>query len=370
MGNKKVSICEGMTTNILMQVLNGSALANLWVIFEHINKLNGADLQAIIKEIQMVQQQFLISDTGESQIESTLNQSAPSKASDSSTKKQRIPIKSPTSLFVVLASLDPYHEIDNSMLTTLTNSFRCTDMMRPDYKVISSVLFIREGFRHHQGLSRMMSDFCKNIIEKIDLKLSISSRDIMTVAVIAKKFKDALISDNDIELGETQAVGKACKLYFIPKLMHTRDGLSKEGEKAVYEMVDDCVASVFRKRQRGAFEIPDLRKGIDQAFKALKLTPHEHQVRATEEIYYGLRFHRAILMIGDSSAGKSTICNLLSNALKNLYELQVNKYTINPNIFTSKQLFGSLNSEKIQRPVIFTKIAISAEQESEEFHMK
>lgn len=371
MGSKTISITEGTSTSTLMQVLNGAALANLWVIFEHINKLCRADLQVIIKEIQMVQQQFLISETTDSNMDSSVNKSARS-GSDSSSHQVKLPIKSPTSLFVVLASVNPYSPLDSGLMITLSNSFRCTEMMRPDYKITASVMFIREGFRYHQGLSRMISDFCRNLIEKFDLQLAITTRDIQTVIVIAKKFKDALSVDNDLELGETQAVGKACKLYFIPKLMHTTGPGDKEKakEKAVYEIIDDCVASVFRKRQRGAFEQPELRKGLEQAFQSLKFMVQEHQIRVAEEIYYGLRFHRAVMILGEKNSGKSAVLSLLSTALKNLYELQVSDYPINPNIFTYKQFFGSLNSEKIQKPGILTRIIEPACEEAKEFHAK
>ena len=370
MGSKKITICAGMSTSSLMQVLNGAALANLWMVFEHINRLSRADLQIITKEIQMVQQQFLISDTGDSVAESSVNRSGPSGVSESSARQQKISIKSPTSLFVVLASLDPYHEVDSGLLSSLNISFRCTEMARPDYKIIALVVFVREGFRYHQGLSRMVSDFCRKLIESVDLKLAISCRDIVTVAMIAKKYRDASVLDADLELGEAQAVGKACKLYFIPKLLHTRNGFDKESCKAVYDLVDDCVASVFRKRQRGAYEQPELRKGLEQAFYGLRLTPHDYQVLAAEEIYYGLRLHRAVLVLGENSSGKSAVLSLLSTALKNLYELKVSKYSINPNVFTFKQLCGSLNSEKIQRPGILTKITDSALAETEEFNAK
>lgn len=46
----------------LMQYLNGAALASIWVFFEHIDKLNYINLQTFNKEIQMVQQQFIIAE--------------------------------------------------------------------------------------------------------------------------------------------------------------------------------------------------------------------------------------------------------------------------------------------------------------------
>lgn len=46
----------------LMQFLNGAALASVWIFFEHIDKLDNVHLQAFNKEIQMVQQQFIIAE--------------------------------------------------------------------------------------------------------------------------------------------------------------------------------------------------------------------------------------------------------------------------------------------------------------------
>jgi len=51
-----------MTMKALMQYLNGAALASVWVFFEHIDKLDYVHLQTFNKEIQMVQQQFIIAE--------------------------------------------------------------------------------------------------------------------------------------------------------------------------------------------------------------------------------------------------------------------------------------------------------------------
>ena len=45
-----------------MQYLNGAALASVWIFFEHIDKLEYIHLQTFNKEIQMVQQQFIIAE--------------------------------------------------------------------------------------------------------------------------------------------------------------------------------------------------------------------------------------------------------------------------------------------------------------------
>jgi hypothetical protein len=53
---------KNMSMRHLMQYLNGAALASIWVFFEHIDKLNYINLQTFNKEIQMVQQQFIIAE--------------------------------------------------------------------------------------------------------------------------------------------------------------------------------------------------------------------------------------------------------------------------------------------------------------------
>ena len=53
---------ETMSMRSLMQYLNGAALASVWIFFEHIDKLKYIHLQTFNKEIQMVQQQFIIAE--------------------------------------------------------------------------------------------------------------------------------------------------------------------------------------------------------------------------------------------------------------------------------------------------------------------
>ena len=50
-----------------MQYLNGAALGGIWIVLEHMNKLSWLVLQTLNKEIQMVQQQFIISELAQDQ---------------------------------------------------------------------------------------------------------------------------------------------------------------------------------------------------------------------------------------------------------------------------------------------------------------
>jgi hypothetical protein len=49
----------------LMQVINGGAMARFWVFFEHLDNLPLVHYQLLVKEIQMVQQQYIIAELGD-----------------------------------------------------------------------------------------------------------------------------------------------------------------------------------------------------------------------------------------------------------------------------------------------------------------
>ncbi|CAG9319683.1 unnamed protein product [Blepharisma stoltei] len=391
MANKRIYISSDSKMQMLMQCLNGAALANVWIIFEHIDRLNHANLQVLTKEIQMVQQQFLIAEVGvESQQEDSMRApkkdrqviepipvpeagsktlieksgvgtySYPSNEISDSVIKERPLLKYPNTMFVVMASLSPNHfQKDNALLSALQLSFRCMEMIRPDIKMISSVMLIREGFRYYQSLSVLIHKFTKNLIEKVDYLLAITRRDIMLLVLIAKKFRDICISECDLEQNEINSVIKACRMLFYQKITIQRSGnliLNKEQLNNSQEIIDCCVERTFKTEKFPDFEQNDLRKGLEKVIKEEGLTIQESQLQLCEDIYHGLRINRGVLILGPSMSGKSTSLSLLSSALKNLHKIEIKQHILNPNIFTFKQLFGALAVEKNIKGGILTKI--------------
>jgi hypothetical protein len=58
-----------MQVSQLMQVINGAAMAKFWVFFEHLDNLSLVNFQIIIKEIQMVQQQYIIAELNDQDVQ-------------------------------------------------------------------------------------------------------------------------------------------------------------------------------------------------------------------------------------------------------------------------------------------------------------
>lgn len=381
MTNKRIYITPDIKMQMLMQCLNGAALANIWIIFEHIDRLNNSNLQMLTKEIQMVQQQFLIAEIGnDNELEDSVRApikdkpiiepipvpeagsktlieksgvgtySYPSNSiSESAARDERPTLKYPNTLFVVMASLSPNkHNHDSALLGNLQLSFRCMEMLRPDIKMIATVMLIRESFRNHQSLSLFIMKFVKNLIERVDSMLSVTRRDVMMIVLIAKKFRD-VPNDMDLEDIEVLSVVKACRLLFSQKIISVNSDISAK-------IIEETIQKTFKIKQIPDIELNELRKGLEKAAKFLNLSTEEWQLKLCEEIYLGLRINRGIFILGPEISGKNTCIQILSKALQILFEIYIKNITINPNIFTPKELFGSLNAEKVIKEGIVTKI--------------
>ena len=59
---KKVLCNKHLSIKTIMQSLKGAAQSSTWIFYENIDNLQAAYLQSFIKEIQMIQQQVIISE--------------------------------------------------------------------------------------------------------------------------------------------------------------------------------------------------------------------------------------------------------------------------------------------------------------------
>lgn len=65
----KTYLCNAdMSVAHLMQIVNGAAMARFWVFFEHMDNLPLLSYQILAKEIQMVQQQYIIAELSQSDL--------------------------------------------------------------------------------------------------------------------------------------------------------------------------------------------------------------------------------------------------------------------------------------------------------------
>jgi hypothetical protein len=57
---RQVQCGTHMNLSVITQLLNGCALANFWIFLEHMDLLQMNSLSILIKEIQLIQEQFAV----------------------------------------------------------------------------------------------------------------------------------------------------------------------------------------------------------------------------------------------------------------------------------------------------------------------
>lgn len=287
-------------------------------------------MQILTKELQIVRQQFLLSESFKDSSDSELN----------SVKYQ----------FVAMSSVSPYQNYsDRTLITSLQSSFRCLELLKPDIKIISSMMLTKEGFQNVRSLSDSLCVLIKSLSEKIDPRISVSAKAIMNIVNMARRMIND--SEPDLEQREVMAVTNATRLYFLNRLIsgNILGEITKEKVKEMQDSIDDVVGTTFRKRQKIPFDVPDLREGLEKSAIELNMKVDESQIKLCEDLYYGLRINRGIILAGPATSGKSSCLNLLAHTLNGKFETHLRKATINPNILSKTQLFGSKSLKKNQK---------------------
>ncbi|CAG9323337.1 unnamed protein product [Blepharisma stoltei] len=340
--SSKVYINSNTSMTMLLKRLNGAAHSGIWIVFEHLDNLSLHNLQILTKEVQMVRQQFIASNT----------------------------IKNYNYKFAAMFSISPLqYRQDKALLSCLQLSFRSIEIIKPDVKFIVQILLIQEGFKSIDTLSTLMKNLIKILMEKIDPNISVSVKAIMSIIIIAKKMINQ--TETDIESREISALANAAKLFFSNKIISANNigpKITKEKTYEILENIDDTVGMVFRRRQKTGFEMPELRKLIGKSAEEMGLNLSDLQLKKCEDIYYGLRINRGFIILGPNTTGKSTMLELVAKILKNVYNFEINQIEINPNTFTEKQLFGSMEPQQNPKEGILSKICEEALQSDSRFH--
>lgn len=339
--NKRIWTNHNVEISGFMQSLNGAALSGAWLMFEYIDKLSLTNLQTLTREIQMVQQQFLIAENSLERPNGDARSVFITAHSNENMLKKGP--KSLQALFVVMVSVTPELLETSNLLTNLKCSFRVYNLNRPPIQYIASVLLMREGYRNHVVLAKSLNDLAKLITSRTQVPVGVTCNDIMMIIAISKK-----LSEQECESGEIQLLVKASKLYLFSKLQSTvlpQTCSSREIDE-LGNSLDDWIYSSFKRRPREQVESVELRKALEKATDELKYVISPYQLAQAEELYYALAMNRGVVLLGPKMSGKSTVVQILSKALSVNCSMTCDPVYIDPNTFTMEELFGNLDTSK------------------------
>ena len=194
----KTLICnQDMHVSQLMQVINGAAMARFWVFFEHIDNLPLVNFQIILKEIQMVQQQYIIAELGDFDVaaENEVMSKAMHIAENKNSKGDlTVAMKDPQVLdkasslipnnnlsSKITGSLRPslgifgsisshmivrYPDVADNINLQAQSSFRTLSLAKPDFHTILKMILKSEGYQSYDKLAKLTTIFLENFTSK------------------------------------------------------------------------------------------------------------------------------------------------------------------------------------------------------------
>ena len=248
-------------------------------------------------------------------------------------------------LFVVFASLSQsYNEYkDTGLLKTLQSSFRAMELVKPDFTLLLTCLLIKKEFHFFRPLCRNLTNFLTGLSE-VNSDFYFNSRDMHSVVYLARSLYKEYVQDQ--KLAEKHALAKATKVYFYYRLVTILE--NKMSKEDITSMLDEIIVESFELKSPNYPLHTQLWFQMDTHMPSLKLHHQDWQIKQALQLWELLRLNRAVAIIGEPCSGKSTLLKLLIQALHMAQQIVVQKFTVNPNIFTLREFFGDQENELSQ----------------------
>ena len=352
-----------------LQILNAAALAGVWLLFENLEKFNLQILNTLSKEIQMVQQQFIIadlvsSDQEEERSENMVDDAMIEHSSNSLQLKKKkhntshdINPKPPSinnkTIFGVFATAQ-CEVLDtlggDIILEGLKGAFRITGITFTDIGVYVEILLRGKQFTNPKEIVSKLFGFYLKVEKykgyqrpgfraiKTIIELAETIRNHYTIIPKDKSSRIATTSLYDFDVAETikvpelEVIGQAIYLYekgYIPKKLTGSDWssiiISTLSELSIN--IKEFSSIPYKAKQKTKTELYAL---IKEVLGGLKLIQVPLMMDKMYNLYQASLTRSHICVIGPSLSGKST---LLTSFCSFLYRLQgqlVKKFILNP----------------------------------------
>lgn len=396
-----ISLSSTSSTSIVMNFLNGAALAHVWLCLEGVTALPIAALHAVIRETQMVKQQFLIAGISENssqplppdsqiedpssvlpdksrpeessslhdplaslsqiQVEGTVIQksvtqtisasqsSMPEEESEASQRKLLPVIRSNSNLFVVFASLAMVSMQGNEeFLRSAKVTYRVKELVRPPYAFTIGGLLLMKGFKSARSLSIKVQD----VLMKLNsMNIQASMRDLYRITALAKVYL-ASLEDQTAEI-EDEAVAGALLTWSSSKASPININFLLKSAKSDFKVylsdIESAIRSQFPRRKVPLIS-KSIQTAIQEATTRLQLGFQDWQEHLVAQLLQQLVVHRGVVIVGNKGCGKSACTRILLEVLK--ANGTVVHTTVNPEVVGSAGLFGHYEADGNQAGVL------------------
>ena len=223
--------------------------------------------------------------------------------------------------------------------------FRGVTMMVPDREVIIRVKLASCGYKEYYELAKkfkVLYALCEEQLSK-QKHYDFGLRNILSVLRIA----------GNILRKCTEKPNEEKLLYGTLRNMNYSKLVAKD-----VNLFDDLLKDIFPKIKKpdpSSYEV--IENKVRERTRANGLVEHEPWIQKVVQLYETSLVRHGFMMIGPTCSGKTTIINILIEALSSLHDNK--KYIIqrlNPKAFTSQEMYGVKNFAGEWTPGIFSEI--------------
>ena len=304
---------DGLDCKMMGRFFSGLAQGGAWSCFDEFNRID-------IEVLSVIAQQMLTIQTAVKQ------------------KKEKfffIDKEIPLDLrFGVFITMNPGYAGRTELPDNLKALFRPMAMMIPDYALIAEIILFSEGFTTAFDLARKMVQLYKLSSEQLSKQkhYDFGMRAVKSVLVMAGSLRR-----QDPNSPENILLIRAMRDSNVPKFL--------EHDLPLFEgIVTDLFPGV---------DVPFIDYGSVQARIEDNLTKRKYQlapklINKTIQLLETMLVRHGNMIVGEAATGKTTICEVLADALTDLHaqgstermHAPVEQFRLNPKAVTRGELFG------------------------------
>lgn len=294
------------------RILVGISCVGAWCCFDEFNRLEGNMLSAMSTQIE--------------EIESSLSNISSSKAT---VMGKTINVSKDTGIFL---TNNPKYEGRTTLPDNLKNKYITFTMSHPDSQVIADVMFSTQGFSSGKKLSGKIVSIYEELSQKCSTQVhyDFGLRSIKSVLVTAGKLKRNLLKTGLI-VSESDIFIQSLLTVILPQLI--------EKDKMVFKNVISVISPNFSPFETNT----ELSYSLKNVSRKQKIECSTQWVEKCHQVYEIQQIHTGVMLVGDAGSGKSTLFNLLIEAIKDMTKKDNLIYTIDPKVVGKESLFGTMD---------------------------
>jgi dynein heavy chain, axonemal len=309
---------DGLDYKIMGRFFSGLAQQGAWSCFDEFNRIDIEVLSVIAQQVLCIQQAI----------------AKGVKSFDFEGKM--IPLNMAFGVFI---TMNPGYAGRTELPDNLKSLFRPVAMMVPDYRLIAEIMLFAEGFANALPLSNKMSQLYALSSEQLSKQshYDFGMRAVKTVLVAAGQLKrKSADSDEDILLI------RAMRDSNIPKFL--------EHDIPLFQGI---ISDLFPGINVPYVDYGHLQAAIEKTLELLSLQKVPTFITKCIQVHETQLVRHGMMLVGETSSGKSTNVRVLSQALGTLFESKITDrdgffrpvdcLILNPKSITAGELYGEFN---------------------------